>query len=121
MIVRNQFFSDNAAVARSQLDRNRRADQSPSPAPPAPLELDELRRALAALARRPARGADSWSARAALHEEVAEIADCAVGTIEGRSAGARDHVASSLWRRGSFEKDDLPAPPTPWPSILAPD
>ena len=110
MIVRNQFFSDKRRSWRSsQLDPET-AERTLVAVTNATgtLELDELRRALQLLPDDQREALILVGAGGFSYEEVAEIADCAVGTIKSRVSRARDRIALIL-AEGSFEKDDLPA------------
>jgi RNA polymerase sigma-70 factor (ECF subfamily) len=108
MIMRNGFYSGKRRSWRSvELDtataeRTLEAVSNPTAA----LELDELRRALQCLPDDQREALILIGAGGFSYEEVAEIAQCAVGTIKSRVSRARDRIALVL-AEGSFGKDEI--------------
>lgn len=106
MILRNQFFGEKRRSWRStQLDQEVAENTLVATTnPTAALELDELRRALMLLPGEQREALILIGAGGFSYEEVAEMADCAVGTIKSRVSRARDRVALIL-AEGSFASD----------------
>jgi RNA polymerase sigma-70 factor (ECF subfamily) len=110
MILRNQFYSEKRRSWRqSQLDqeaaeRTLIAVDDPS----APVELDELRQALAVLPDEQREALILVGAGGFAYEEAAAICGCAVGTVKSRVSRARRAVQGIL-EAGGFERDGRPA------------
>ena len=107
MILRNQFYSEKRRAWRSvQLDQEA-AERTllASDDPNAPLELNELRMALAALPVDQREALILVGAGGMSYEEAAEICDCAVGTVKSRVSRARDALRR-LVETGDFKRDD---------------
>ena len=106
MIVRNQFYSDKRRSWRScQLDqeaaeRTLLANDNPS----APLELNELRMAMAALPAEQREALILIGAGGLSYEEAAEICHCAVGTVKSRVSRARDALRHMI-ETGDYSRD----------------
>ena len=106
MIVRNQFYSDKRRSWRScQLDqeaaeRTLLANDNPS----APLELNELRMAMAALPTEQREALILIGAGGLSYEEAAEICHCAVGTVKSRVSRARDALRHMI-ETGDYSRD----------------
>jgi RNA polymerase sigma-70 factor (ECF subfamily) len=108
MIMRNQFYSEKRRSWRSVPLDQEMAEQTlvASSNPGAIVELDELRRAMMCLPdeQREALilvGAGGWS-----YEEVAEMCECAVGTVKSRVSRARDRLAL-IFAEAAIPKDDI--------------
>ena len=110
MILRNQFYSEKRRSWRqSQLDqeaaeRTLIAVDDPS----APVELDELRQALAVLPDEQREALILVGAGGFAYEEAAAICGCAVGTVKSRVSRARRAVQAIL-EAGGFARDGKPA------------
>jgi RNA polymerase sigma-70 factor (ECF subfamily) len=107
MILRNQFYSDMRRAWRSvQLDQEA-AERTllASDDPNAPLELNELRMALAALPVDQREALILVGAGGLSYEEAAEICNCAVGTVKSRVSRARDALRRII-ETGDFKRDD---------------
>jgi RNA polymerase sigma-70 factor (ECF subfamily) len=106
MILRNLFYSDKRRSWRAQpldpetAERTLVATNNPTAA----IELDELRRALMLLPDDQREALILIGAGGFSYEEVAEMADCAVGTIKSRVSRARDRLAL-IFAEGSFATD----------------
>lgn len=107
MILRNQFYSDMRRAWRSvQLDqeaaeRTLLANDDPN----APIELNELRMALAALPVDQREALILVGAGGLSYEEAADICNCAVGTVKSRVSRARDALRRII-ESGDFKRDD---------------
>ena len=107
MILRNQFYSDMRRAWRSvQLDQEA-AERTllSSDDPNAPIALNELRMALAALPLDQREALILVGAGGMSYEEAAEICDCAVGTVKSRVSRARDALRR-LIETGDFQRDN---------------
>ena len=107
MILRNQFYSDMRRAWRNvQLDQEA-AERTllASDDPNAPIELNELRMALAALPVDQREALILVGAGGMSYEEAAEICDCAVGTVKSRVSRARDALRRII-ETGDFQRDD---------------
>jgi RNA polymerase sigma-70 factor (ECF subfamily) len=107
MILRNQFYSDMRRAWRSvQLDQEA-AERTllASDDPNAPLELNELRMALASLPVDQREAVILVGAGGMSYEEAAEICDCAVGTVKSRVSRARDALRRII-ESGDYKRDD---------------
>ena len=110
MILRNQFYSDMRRAWRSvQLDQEA-AERTllASDDPSAPLELNELRMAMASLPVDQREALILVGAGGMSYEEAAEICDCAVGTVKSRVSRARQALRELL-ESGDFSRDLEPA------------
>ena len=107
MILRNQFYSDMRRAWRSvQLDQEA-AERTllASDDPSAPLELNELRMALASLPVDQREAVILVGAGGLSYEEAAEICDCAVGTVKSRVSRAREALRRII-ETGDYARDD---------------
>ena len=107
MILRNQFYSDMRRAWRNvQLDQEA-AERTllASDDPNAPLELNELRMALAALPVDQREAAILVGVGGMSYEEAADICNCAVGTVKSRVSRARDALRRII-ESGDFKRDD---------------
>ena len=107
MILRNQFYSDMRRAWRSvQLDQDA-AERTllATDDPDAPIQLNELRMALAALPVDQREALILVGAGGLSYEEAAEICQCAVGTVKSRVSRARDALRR-IMESGDFERDD---------------
>ena len=110
MILRNQFYSDMRRAWRSvQLDQEA-AERTllASDDPSAPLELNELRMAMASLPVDQREALILVGAGGMSYEEAAEICDCAVGTVKSRVSRARDALRRII-ETGDYARDDARA------------
>ncbi len=107
MILRNQFYSDMRRAWRSvQLDQEA-AERTllASDDPNAPIELNELRMALASLPVDQREALILVGAGGMSYEEAAEICECAVGTVKSRVSRARDALRRII-ESGDYARDD---------------
>ncbi len=107
MILRNQFYSDMRRAWRNvQLDQEA-AERTllASDDPNAPIELNELRMALASLPVDQREAVILVGAGGMSYEEAAEICDCAVGTVKSRVSRARDALRRII-ESGDYQRDD---------------
>jgi RNA polymerase sigma-70 factor (ECF subfamily) len=107
MILRNQFYSDMRRAWRSvQLDQDA-AERTllASDDPNAPLELNELRMALASLPVDQREAVILVGAGGMSYEEAADICNCAVGTVKSRVSRARDALRRII-ESGDYKRDD---------------
>ena len=107
MILRNQFYSDMRRAWRSvQLDQEA-AERTllATDDPDAPIELNELRMALAALPVDQREALILVGAGGMSYEEAADICNCAVGTVKSRVSRARDALRRII-ESGDFERDN---------------
>jgi RNA polymerase sigma-70 factor, ECF subfamily len=105
-ILRNQFYSDNRRSWRlSQLDQNA-AEQTLVAVDDAaaPLELDEVRLALAMLPAEQREALILMAAGGFSVEETAVICGCAEGTVKSRVSRARRSLIGIL-ERGAYRRD----------------
>jgi RNA polymerase sigma-70 factor (ECF subfamily) len=106
MILRNQFYSDkrrswrNTQLDQEAAERTLLANDDPS----APLELNDLRMALAALPEEQREALILIGAGGFSYEEAAEVCDCAVGTVKSRVSRARVALRRIL-DSGEYERD----------------
>ena len=106
MILRNQFYSDkrrswrNTQLDQEAAERTLLANDDPS----APLELNDLRMALAALPEEQREALILIGAGGLSYEEAAEVCDCAVGTVKSRVSRARVALRRIL-DTGEYERD----------------
>ena len=106
MILRNQFYSDkrrswrNTQLDQEAAERTLLANDDPS----APLELNDLRMALAALPEEQREALILIGAGGFSYEEAAEVCDCAVGTVKSRVSRARVALRRIL-DTGEYERD----------------
>ena len=110
MIVRNQFYSDKRRSWRScQLDQEA-AERTllANDNPVAPLELNELRMAMAALPAEQREAVILIGAGGLSYEEAAEICHCAVGTVKSRVCRARDALRRMV-ETGDYGRDEARA------------
>ncbi len=110
MILRNQFYTDKRRSWRNvQLDQEA-AERTlvARDDPMAPLELNELRMALAALPLEQREALILIGAGGMSYEEAAEICDCAVGTVKSRVSRARQALRELL-ESGDYARDLEPA------------
>ena len=107
MILRNQFYSDMRRAWRNvQLDQEA-AERTllASDDPNAPIELNELRMAMAALPVDQREAVILVGAGGMSYEEAAEICNCAVGTVKSRVSRARDALRRII-ETGDFQRDE---------------
>jgi|WetSurMetagenome_2_1015567.scaffolds.fasta_scaffold52738_2 RNA polymerase sigma-70 factor, ECF subfamily len=106
MILRNQFYSDMRRAWRSVRLDQEAAERTllASDDPNAPIELNELRMALAALPTDQREALILVGAGGMSYEEAAEICNCAVGTVKSRVSRARDALRR-IMDAGSFKRD----------------
>lgn len=110
MILRNQFYSDkrrswrNTQLDQEAAERTLLANDNPS----APLELNDLRMALAALPAEQREALILIGAGGLSYEEAAEVCDCAVGTVKSRVSRARVALRALL-ESGDYGRDGKPA------------
>ncbi len=76
--------------------------------PSAPLELNELRMAMASLPVDQREALILVGAGGMSYEEAAEICDCAVGTVKSRVSRARDALRRII-ETGDYARDDARA------------
>ena len=76
--------------------------------PSAPLELDEVRRALAGLPEEQRDALIMVGAGGLTYEDAAEALGCALGTVKSRVSRARARLAALL-AAGAFADDEAPA------------
>ncbi len=110
MILRNQFYTDKRRSWRNvQLDQEA-AERTlvARDDPMAPLELNELRMALSALAAEQREALILIGAGGMSYEEAAAICDCAVGTVKSRVSRARQTLRELL-ESGDYARDLQPA------------
>jgi len=106
MILRNQFYSEkrrswrNTQLDQEAAERTLLANDDPS----APLELNDLRMALAALPEEQREALILIGAGGFSYEEAAEVCDCAVGTVKSRVSRARVALRRIL-DTGEYERD----------------
>ena len=107
MILRNQFYSDMRRAWRSVRLDQEAAERTllASDDPNAPIELNELRMALAALPTDQREALILVGAGGMSYEEAAEICNCAVGTVKSRVSRARDALRRII-EAGAFKRDD---------------
>ena len=107
MILRNQFYSDMRRAWRSVRLDQEAAERTllASDDPNAPIELNELRMALAALPTDQREALILVGAGGMSYEEAAEICNCAVGTVKSRVSRARDALRRII-ETGAFKRDD---------------
>ena len=119
MILRNQFYSDKRRSWRSTPLDPETAERTlvATSDPNAGLQLDEVRRAMAMLPHDQREALILIGAGGFSYEEVAEICNCAVGTVKSRVSRARDRLALIL-AEGSQAMDDMP-PGAAMSSILS--
>jgi RNA polymerase sigma-70 factor (ECF subfamily) len=110
MILRNQFYSEKRRSWRRQpldpevAERTLVDEADPS----APLELDEVRRALAGLPEEQRDALIMVGAGGLTYEDAAEALGCALGTVKSRVSRARARLAALL-AAGAFADDEAPA------------
>jgi RNA polymerase sigma-70 factor (ECF subfamily) len=106
MILRNQFYSDMRRAWRSVRLDQEAAERTllASDDPNAPIELNELRMALAALPTDQREALILVGAGGMSYEEAAAICNCAVGTVKSRVSRARDALRHII-DAGAFKRD----------------
>jgi len=110
MILRNQFYSEkrrswrNIQLDQEAAERTLLANDNPS----APLELNDLRMALAALPPEQREALILIGAGGLSYEEAAEVCACAVGTVKSRVSRARVSLRQIL-ETGNYDRDRQPA------------
>ena len=109
MILRNQFYSDRRRSWRSTPLDPETAERTlvATTDPNAGLQLDEVRRAMTMLPDDQREALILIGAGGFSYEEVAEICNCAVGTVKSRVSRARDRLALIL-AEGSQVLDETP-------------
>ncbi|WP_293898953.1 sigma-70 family RNA polymerase sigma factor [Phenylobacterium sp.] len=107
-IMRNQFYSEKRRSWRSLPLDQEMAEQTlvATSDPTAAIELDELRRAMLLLPEEQREALILVGAGGCSYEEVAEMCDCAVGTIKSRVSRARDRLAL-IFAEASIPTDDI--------------
>jgi RNA polymerase sigma-70 factor (ECF subfamily) len=107
MIVRNQFYSDKRRSWRvTQLDPSVAEETLVAvTSPNAPLELDDVRRAMQSLPVEQREALTLIGVAGLPYHEVAAICGCAEGTIKSRVNRARLRLAAIL-EQGSLPEDD---------------
>ena len=106
MILRNQFYSDkrrswrNTQLDQEAAERTLLANDDPS----APLELNDLRMALAALPEEQREALILIGAGGLSYEEAAEVCNTAVGTVKSRVSRARVALRRIL-ETGEYDRD----------------
>jgi len=110
MIVRNQFYSEKRRSWRRQPLDPEVAERTlvDEADPAAPLELDEVRRALAGLPQEQRDALIMVGAGGLTYEDAAEALGCALGTVKSRVSRARAKLAALL-ALGAFENHQAPA------------
>ena len=106
MILRNQFYSEKRRSWRqSQLDQEA-AERTLVAVddPEAPVALDELRLSLAMLPTEQREALVLVGAGGFAYEEVAEICNCAVGTVKSRVSRAR-RALHAILDDGAYDRD----------------
>ncbi len=110
MILRNQFYTDkrrswrNVQLDQEAAERTLVAKSDPT----APLELNELRMALASLPTDQREALILIGAGGMSYEEASEICSCAVGTVKSRVSRARQALRELL-ESGDYARDGEPA------------
>jgi RNA polymerase sigma-70 factor (ECF subfamily) len=106
MILRNQFYSEKRRSWRSShLDPEVAANTLVAvDDPSAPIELDDVRRAVAMLPDEQREALILIGAAGLSYEEVSEIMGVAIGTIKSRVSRARDRIALLL-AEGKLDAD----------------
>jgi RNA polymerase sigma-70 factor (ECF subfamily) len=106
MILRNQFFSNKrrdwrvAELDQETAERTLIATEDPS----GPLELDELRRAMAMLPVEHREALILIGAAGLSYEEASAVTGVAIGTVKSRVSRARDRLAL-IYAEGSITAD----------------
>jgi RNA polymerase sigma-70 factor (ECF subfamily) len=119
MILRNQFYSEkrrswrNVELDQEAAERTLLAVSDPD----STLHLNELRMAMASLPPDQREALILVGAAGMSYEEVADICQCAVGTIKSRVSRARQ-LLSRLYETGEFKRDES-APSASMDFILA--
>ena len=106
MILRNQFYSDKRRSWRmSQLDQEAAERTLVAVDNPAsPIELDEMRQAMAMLPSEQREALILVGAGGFAYEEAAEICNCAVGTVKSRVSRAR-RALQAILESGEYRRD----------------
>jgi len=109
MILRNQFYSEKRRSWRNVEFDQETAERTlyTREDPDAPLQLNELRMAMASLPTDQREALILVGAAGMSYEEVAEICDCAVGTIKSRVCRARQALVR-MTQTGEFNRDAAP-------------
>jgi len=97
-ILRNSFYSARRKDARSVTVEPEKVEETAQDAadPDGPIQLGELQRALAELPQDQRDALLLAGAGGAAHEEIAELSDCAVGTVKSRLNRGRQALRAAI-------------------------